>query len=121
MCLGVCFSHYLTTSVKDNFEKKPDLSKVIFVSSVLSVPNHFVNQVNKLLSNFIWNHKSPKVKRLTVNGKIKHGGGGNMPGIKIVNKSLKADWVKCFFTSETQSWKTIPLSLLHAAGDSFLV
>ena len=77
VCLGICFSHNLATSIKDNFEKKLlslekclniwssrdltlygkiniikslALSKMIFVSSVLSVPNFLVDQV---LSNFI--------------------------------------------------------------------
>ena len=122
VCLGICCSHDLANSIKDNFEKKVlclekcldiwssrDLplygkinifktlafSKMIFVSSVL-----FVDQVNKLLSNFIWNHKAPKVKRLTMIGKIKHGG-LNMPDFEIMNKSLKAGWVKRFLTPET--------------------
>ena len=32
---------------------------------------------------------------------------------EIVNKSLKASWVKRFLAPETQSWKTIPLSILQ--------
>ena len=119
VCLGIYFSHDLSTSIKDNFEKKllslekclnisssrdltlygkiniiksVALSKKIFVSSVLSVANRFVDQVNELLSNFIWNHKPPKIKRSTMIGKIKHGG-LNMPDFEIINKSLKAGWV----------------------------
>ena len=52
-------------------------------------------------------------------GKIKHGG-LNMPDFEITNKSLKAGWVERFLTPETQSWKTIPLSLLQAVGGSLL-
>ena len=52
-------------------------------------------------------------------GKIKHGG-LRMPDFEIINKSLKAGWVKRFLTSETQSWKTIPWSLLQAVGGSLL-
>ena len=52
-------------------------------------------------------------------GKIKHVG-LNMPDFEIINKSLKAGWVKRFLTTETQSWKTIPLSLLQAIGGSLL-
>ena len=46
---------------------------MIFVSSVSSVPNFFVDQVNNLLSNFVWNRKPPEIKRSTMIGKIKHG------------------------------------------------
>ena len=116
VCLGICFSHDIATSIKDNFEKKLlslekclniwcsrdltlhgkvniikslALSKMIIVSSVLSVPNRFVDQVNKLLSNFIWNHKPPNVKWSTMIGKIKHRK-LNVPDFEIINKSLKA-------------------------------
>ena len=43
-----------------------------------------------------------------------------MPDVEIINKYLKAGWVKRFLTPETQSWKTIPLSLLQAVGGSLL-
>ena len=146
VCLGICFSHDLATSTKDNFEKKLlslkkclniwssrdltlygkiniieslALSKMIFVSSVLSVPNRFIDQVNKLLSNFIWNHKPPKIKRPTMVGKIEQGG-LNMPGFEIINKSLKAGWAKRFLTPVAQSWETIPLSFLQPVGGSLL-
>jgi len=109
-CLGACFSHDSETSTKDNFEKKLlslekclniwssgdltlygkiniikslALSKIIFVTSVLSIPNGFADQANKLISNFVWSPKPPKIKRSTMIGKIKHG------GLKIINKSLK--------------------------------
>ena len=117
MCLGVCFSRDSEISVKDNFEKKllalekcldiwssRDLTlygkinivnnlallKIVFIASVLSVPSGFVDRVSKLLSNFVWNHKPPKIKQSTMVGKIKDGG-LNMPDLKIINKSLKAD------------------------------
>ena len=48
-------------------------------------------------------------------GKIKDGG-LNMPDFKIINKSLKACWVKRFLNPQTQSWKKIPLSLQHVGG-----
>ena len=47
-------------------------------------------------------------------GKIKHGG-LNMPDFEIINKSLKAGWVKRYLTP-----KTIPLSLAQAVGGSLL-
>ena len=112
VCLGVCFSRDSEISVKVNFEKrlralekclniwssrdltlngKIDivknlaLSKIVFIASVLSVPSGFVDQVSKLLSSFIWNHKLPKIKHSTMIGKIKDGG-LNMPDFKIILK-----------------------------------
>ena len=126
MCLGACFSHDSETSTKDNFEKKLlslekclniwssgdltlygkiniikslALSKIFFVTSVLSIPNGFADQANKLISNFVWRPKPPKIKRSTMIGEIKH------EGLKIIKKSLKSSWVKRFLAPEMQSWK----------------
>ena len=87
VCLGVCFSRDSEISAKDNFErrlralekylniwssrdltiygkinivKNLALSKIVFIATVLSVPNGFFDQVSKLRSSFIWNHKLPK-------------------------------------------------------------
>ena len=146
VCLGVCFSRDSKISVKDNFEKRLlalekclniwssrdltlygkiaivknlALSKIVFIASVLSAPSGFVDQVSKLLSSFIWNHKPPKIKHSTMIGKIKNGG-LNMPNFKIINKSLKAGWVKRFLNPQTQSWKKIPFDLLHHVGGPLL-
>ena len=54
--------------------------------------------------------KLPKIKHSTMIGKIKDGG-LNMPDFKIINKSLKAGWVKRFLNPQTQSWKKIPVDL----------
>ena len=145
VCLGICFSCDLETS-KDNLDKRLlalekcldiwsareltlygkiniiknlALSKIVFIASTLSVPSGFVDQVNKLLSNFIWNHKPPKIKHATMIGKIKDSG-LNMPDFKIINKSLKAGWVKRLLNPHMQSWKTIPFSLLHRVGGPLL-
>ena len=43
-----------------------------------------------------------------------------MPDFKIINKYLKADWVKRFLNPQTQSWKKIPFDLLHHVGGPLL-
>ena len=122
VCLGICFSRDSEISTNDNFEKRLlalekclniwssrdltlnrkinivknlALSKIGFIASVLSAPSGFVDQVSKLLSSFLWSHKPPKIKHSTMIGKIKDGV-LNIPDFKIINKSLKAGWVKRF-------------------------
>ena len=75
--------------------------------------------MSKLLSSFVWNHKPPKIKHSAMIGKIKDGG-LNMPDFKIINKSLKAGWVKRFLNPQTQSWKKIPFDLLQHVGGPLL-
>ena len=64
-CLNIWSSRDLTLYEKINMVKNLVLSKIVFIASVLSAPSRFVDQVSKLLSSFVWNHKPPKVKQRT--------------------------------------------------------
>ena len=74
---------------------------MIFISSVLSVPTGFVDQVNKSLSNFVWDHKPPKIKGSTMIERIKDGG-LSMPDFDIIDKALKAGWAKRLLDPQAQ-------------------
>ena len=112
-CLNVWSSRDLIPFGKITIIKSLALSKIIFISSVLSVLTGFVDQVNKSVSNFIWNHKPPKIKRSTMIGRIKDGG-LSMPDFDIIGKSLKAGWVKRLLDPQAQSWETTPFRLLDS-------
>ena len=43
-----------------------------------------------------------------------------MPDFDIIDKSLKAGWVKRPLDPQAQSWKTIPVSLLDSVGGPLL-
>ena len=118
LCLNVWSSRDLTLFGNITIIKSLALSKIIFISSLLSVPAGFVDQVNKSLSNFIWNHKPPKIKRSTMIGRI-NDGGLSMPDFDIIDKSLKAGWVKRLLDPQAQSWK-MPFSLLDSVGGPLL-
>jgi len=38
---------------------------------VLPVPDHYIQEINKLIFNFIWAGKPPKIKRNTIIGEKK--------------------------------------------------
>ena len=59
------------------------------------------------------------MERSTMIGRIKDGR-LSMPDFEIIDKSLKAGWVKRLLDPQAQSWKTIPFSLLDSVGDSLL-
>ena len=44
-----------------------------------------------------------------------------MPDFDIIDKSLKAGWVKRLLESQSQSWKTMPFSLLDSVGGPLLL
>ena len=48
-------------------------------------------------------------------------GGLSMPDFDIMEKSLKAGWVKRLLDPRAQSWKTIPFSLLDSVGGPLLL
>ena len=56
----------LTLLGRINIVKTLGLSKLIYNASVLSIPKHFVKEINRISFNFIWEGKPGKVKRSTI-------------------------------------------------------
>ena len=75
-----------------NIVKTLALSKVIFVCSSLETPPYFVEEVNKKIFDFVWNHKPAKIKKSTLL-KSKKEGGLEMKDFVIFDKALKLNWV----------------------------
>lgn len=61
----------LTLYGKINIVKTLGLSKLIFNASVLYIPHHYIEQINKITFNFIWDGKPAKIKRKTLIGEKK--------------------------------------------------
>jgi len=57
-----------------NIVKTLGISKLIYSASVLPVPDHYIQEINKLIFNFIWQGKPHKIKRNTIIGEKKDGG-----------------------------------------------
>ena len=64
------------------------LSKLIYLSACVQTPAQLSDIVNKLVVNFIWNGKKPKIKRDTLIGP-KDKGGLELSDYEIVTKSLQ--------------------------------
>ena len=64
----------LTLYGKINIVKTLGISKLIYSASVLPVPVHYIQEINKLTFDFIWAGKPPKIKRNTLIGNKKDGG-----------------------------------------------
>ena len=56
----------LTLYGKINIVKTLGLSKLIFNASVLYTPHNYIEKINKIIFNFIWDGKPPKIKRKTI-------------------------------------------------------
>ena len=71
------------------------LSKLIYNTSVLVIPEHYVKEINNLTFNFIWEGKPVKIKKKTIISDIKRGG-LKMLDFEIMNKALQIAWIKRF-------------------------
>ena len=101
---------------KINIVKTLAISKLIYSASVLPVSDHNIQGINKLIFNFIWAWKPPKIKRNTIIGEKKDGG-LKMRDFKIQEKSLKIAWINRIQDDSQASWKIIPNQLLHKHGN----
>ena len=68
------------------------LSQILYVASVLYVPQEVIKEVNQLIFSFLW-PKKVHVKRTTVIGPIEEGG-LKMPDFEIKVRACKAMWIK---------------------------
>ena len=82
---------------------------------MLPVPDHYIQEINKLIFNFIWAGKPPKIKRNTIIGEKKNGK-LKMCDFKIMEKAIKITWVNRIQDESQASWKIIPNQLLHKHG-----
>ena len=79
----------LTLCGKINIVETLGISKLIYSASVLPVPDHYFQEINKLIFNFIWGGKPPEIKRNTIIGEKKDGG-LKVCDLKIMEKVLNS-------------------------------
>lgn len=105
----------LTLLGRINIVKTLGLSKLIYNASVLPVPKAFCELVNKITFGFIWDNKTPKIKKSTIIGD-KGNGGLNMIDFTLMNKALKCIWVKRFNLKSNAAWRIIPDEATYQMG-----
>ena len=102
-----------------NIVKTLALSKVIFICSSMETPPRFAEEVNRIIFDFVWNHKPAKIKKSTLI-KSKKDGGLEMKDFVIFDKALKLNWVTRICSDHDAPWKYIPTSFLANVGGTFL-
>ena len=105
----------LTLLGKINIVKTLGLSKLIYNTSVLVIPEQLIKEINSIIFNFIWDEKPPKIKKSTIIGERKHGG-LKMTDFNILNKALKVAWIPRIKSESVASWKIIPNANLERYG-----
>ena len=68
-------------------------SKIVYVGTMIDVSKWFIDQLNSLQRDFIWNERCPKVKHSTLIAYYVEGGYKDID-IKTKLSSLKIIWIK---------------------------
>ena len=68
----------------------------------METPKLFVDELNKIVLDFIWGHKPPKIK-YTMLIKTRQEGGLEMKDFALFNKALKFNWVERLCTNPGRS------------------
>ena len=106
---------------KINIVKTLALSKLIFNSSNLYLPPHVIDAANKMIFDFIWEGKPPKIKKATIIGE-KANGGLKMVDLGIMEIALKVAWIRRIRQDSDAAWKVIPENAVgHLGGFDFLL
>ena len=81
----------------------------------METPKLFVDEVSKIVLDFIWGHKPPEIK-YTMLIKTRQEGDLEMKDFALFNKALKLNWVKRLCSNSDTPWQCILKSLLANVG-----
>ena len=93
--------------------------QILILFAVLFAPFCILEKVDKVLLSFLWNNKTPKIKRETIIASIEEGG-LKMPDIFEINKAAKITWVKRLAIETDGKWKDLMYKLLNIDRQHFV-
>ena len=80
--------------------------QLLYLSNVIHMPTHYVEQYQNIIKSFIWCNKPPKVKYKALINTLENGG-QNLQDIKCKGKSLKLKWIKYLLDDDYKMpWKS---------------
>ena len=90
------------------------ISKIVFIASLIEVPDEILAKIKSICFNYLWGGKRDKIKRTTVIGNKKDGG-LDMIDIDAYIMSLKAAWVSKLLRIKG-NWKKVFEHYVHSIG-----
>jgi len=120
--LNLWLSRDLTlTHGKSLLPKALGVFQLIYIASVLSVPETLIKSVQTQLFSFLWNNKQDKIKRLVMYQPLANGG-INLINFATMVESLRLAWISRILSDTDDLWKAIPNYFLSEYGGlSFLL
>ena len=102
---------YLTLFGKVTILNVLAIPKLIYLFTLLHVPEWVIERLEKAITNFLWNKRN-RINRNCLYAKVEQGGLG-LIDIKSKISSLKATWITKWFTSENEAWTDIACMFLN--------
>ena len=87
------------------------LPKITFLFSLIYVPKDILDRIQKLLTDFLWRYKTPKIKKEIIRNCIEDGG-LKMADVYKMNTAAKCIWKKRLIQSENVNSKLLFLKML---------
>ena len=95
------------------------LPKLLYIANNIFVPEEFIDKVNSLFFNFLWEGKPDKVKRKAIILDYKHGG-LRMIDFRSMIKAMKAMWVKRILQTHNANWLLFLKSMIKMDLSDFI-
>ena len=115
--LNIWLTRNLSLKGKITILKSLALPKLLYVSTNVPVPSDVIKEAESIISNFLWNYKTPKIKRNVIIQPIENGG-LKAPDFRSMVKASKVAWVKRLLSPGNAKWKLIfqemiPMPIKH--------
>ena len=110
--LNIWLARNLSLKGKITVLKSLVLPKLLYVSSNMPVPMEVIKEADRLINNFLWDHKKSKIKKNVMIQSIDHGG-LRAPDFFSMVKASRVAWVKRLLSQSKSKWKSILQEYIH--------
>ena len=110
--INIWTSRSLSLKGKITIIRSVILPQIQFLFSMVYVPKEILDKVDKILFQFLWNNKPPKIRRNTIIAPISEGGLG-MVDTYEVHAAAKCGWIKRLISKDNGKWKTVMWKMLN--------
>ena len=94
-CLKCWEGRGLTVAGRIQIVKTLSISKTFYISTMRNPPTHFLNLLNSIQKDFIWNKSQAKIKHCSIIADYKDGGYKDAD-ISSKLSAMKMSWIKRF-------------------------